>query len=231
VAFFDLLGFKSWVEIDGSKEVFTYVKGYLNLMVRSSFEGSIVHPDMSVDVKEEDLGYVLFSDSIVIYTKDDSYHNLKKMIKVCGDFMNVVICGPSRMIRGALAHGEFYVDTEASAFVGKALIDAYSLEGRQDWLALGIHDSIEKSKYFEPLLRENQGYIVKSLEPLRDSPERPYCINWASEKYIGGSFNAMRSLDDCLRRGSKSLSDRPGEMAKLERRVEKTRRFVTHYNP
>ena len=103
VALFDILGFGSWVENDGSMGVFTYVRGFLNLMVRASLPASVVHPNMSVDVPGSDLGYVMFSDSIVFYSRDDSYECLKTMLAVCGEFMNSVICGPSRMVRGAIA--------------------------------------------------------------------------------------------------------------------------------
>ena len=89
VAFFDILGFGSWVETAGSKEVFTYVRGFLNLMVRSSLPGSVVHPDMSVDVPESDIGYINFSDTIVIYSRDDSYKCLKTMLAVCGEFIDL----------------------------------------------------------------------------------------------------------------------------------------------
>ena len=43
-----------WVENDGSMEVFAYVRGFLNLMVRASLPGSVVHPDMSGDVPGSD---------------------------------------------------------------------------------------------------------------------------------------------------------------------------------
>lgn len=90
VAFFDILGFGSWVENEGSKKVFTYVRGFLNLMVRSSLSGSTVHQDMSVDIQKSDIGYINFSDSIVFYSRDDSYHCLKAMLRICGEFMGIV---------------------------------------------------------------------------------------------------------------------------------------------
>src|ERR1017187_21848 len=121
VAFFDLLGFSSWIDDEGSMEVFTYVRGFLNLMIRSSLPGSVVHPDMSVELKESNMGFINFSDSIVFYSRDDSGECFETMLKVCGEFMNGVICGPSRMMRGAIAHGEFFADPESNAYVGKAL--------------------------------------------------------------------------------------------------------------
>ena len=181
VAFFDILGFGSWVENDGSMGVFTYVRGFLNLMVRASLPGSVVHPNMSVDVPSSDLGYVMFLDSIVFYSRDDSYECLKTMLAVCGEFMNSVICGPSRMVRGAIAYGDFFVDPEVDAYVGQALIEAYRLEGQQDWLALSLDASLTATPQFAKALEEHPGFIGRSLAPLRDSDEKPYCINWADK--------------------------------------------------
>ena len=181
VALFDILGFGSWVENDGSMGVFTYVRGFLNLMVRASLPASVVHPNMPVDVPGSDLGYVMFSDSIVFYSRDDSYECLKTMLAVCGEFMNSVICGPSRMVCGAIAYGDFFVDPEVSAYVGQALIDAYRLEGQQGWLALSLDASLKATPQFAKALEEHPGFIVRSLAHLRDSDEKPYCINRADK--------------------------------------------------
>ena len=181
VAFFDILGFGSWVENVGSMEVFTYVQGFLNLMARSSLPGSVVHPNMSVDVPSSDLGYVMFLDSIVFYSRDDCYECLKTMLAICGEFMNSVICGPSRMVRGAIAYGDFFVDPEVDAYVGQALIEAYRLEGQQDWLALSLDASLTATPQFAKALEAHPGFIVWSLAPLRDSDGKSYCINWADK--------------------------------------------------
>jgi len=232
VAFFDILGFGSWVESEGSKKVFTYVRGFLNLMVRSSLPGSTVHQDMSVDIQKSDIGYINFSDSIVFYSRNDSYHCLKAMLTVCGEFMNIVICGPSRMLRGAIAHGEFYADPKANAYVGESLIDAYKLEEDQDWLGLSLHDSVEVVKYFQQALNEHNGYIVRSLVPLRsNSNKKPYCINWANKNYLNASFSAMKSIELCYKRGLESLKENPKELVKLERRIKNTKNFLEYYNP
>ncbi len=232
MAFFDLLGFKSWLETDGSAAVFTYVRGFLNLMIRASLPGSIVHQDMSVTVQSPKVGFINFSDSIVFYSIDDSESSLRTMLQVCGEFMNGVITGPSRMLRGAMAHGEFYADPEANAYVGQALIDAYQLEGKQDWLGFSFHDSIVTLPQFQRALDEYPSYIVRALAPLNGSSVFPYCLNWADKHQLGDiSFSAERGLSDCERRARKALHDDPKEIAKLDLRMKHTRDFISHYNP
>ena len=231
VAFFDLLGFSSWLEADGSLKVFTYVRGFLNLMIRASLPGSIVHPDMSVTINSDSIACINFSDSIVFYTRDDSIECLETILNVSGEFMNVVITGPSRMIRGAIAHGEFFADPTANAYVGRALIDAYKLEERQDWLSCSIGNSVAQLPFFELLKKKYPNFIVKALVPLKDSTEYPFCINWADPNtFRNMSFSAERGLAECEQRATKTIQDNQCELNKLARRVKNTRDFLRYYN-
>jgi hypothetical protein len=231
VAFFDLLGFSSWLEAEGSAEVFMYVRGFLNLMIRASLPGSIVHPDMSVTVNDSTMGFINFSDSIVFYSRDDSDDCFDTMVRVCGEFMNGVITGPSRMLRGAISHGHFYADPAANAYVGQALIDAYRLENAQDWLSCSFHDSVATLPQFRRALPRYPNYIVQALVPLRGSNAIPYCLNWADRRQFRPlSFNARRGLDDCEQRARKSLKGNSAELAKLDLRMKHTREFILHYN-
>ena len=231
MAFFDLLGFKSWIDDEGSFEVFTYVRGFLNLMIRSSLPGSVVYPDMSVELKESNIGFINFSDSIVFYSRDDSDECFEVMLKVCGEFMNGVICGPSRMMRGAIAHGEFFADPASNAYVGKALIDSYLLEEAQDWLSVSFHDSVVALPQFQRALSKFPNFIVRALVPLRESAVVPYCINWADEtQFRRQSFNTERGLADCYQRAHKALAGNLRESAKLLVRIEHTREFLAYYN-
>ncbi len=231
VAFFDLLGFKSWLKADGSFKVFTYVRGFLNLMIRASLPGSIVNPDMSVTLKDSNIEFINFSDAIIFYTRDDSDACFDTMLQVSGEFMNVVISGPSRMIRGAIAHGEFYADPEANAYVGQALVDAHDLEGAQDWLSCSLDDSVVRRPQFKRVLKKYPNFIVPALVPLRGNETRPYCLNWADKaqfKHI--SFDAEQGLADCEQRARASLIDNPVELEKLSQRVRNTLEFIRHYN-
>ena len=231
VAFFDLLGFSSWLEADGSAEVFTYVRGFLHLMIRASLPGSVVHPDMSVTLKDSDIGFINFSDSIVFYSRDDSDGCFDTMLRVCGEFMNGVITGPSRMLRGAIAHGDFYADPDANAYVGQALIDAYRLESAQDWLSCSFHTSVVALPQFGRALQKYPNYIVPALVPLRSSTMIPYCLNWADKRqFRDHSFSAECGLVDCEQRARSSLHGNRAELTKLDLRLKHTREFILHYN-
>ena len=229
VAFFDIMGFSSWVENEGSLEVFNYIRGFMNLMIRSSLPNSIVNEDMSVDLSESNIDYINFSDSIVFYTKNDSFECFETLLSVCSQFMNVVICGPSRMLRGAIAYGEMYIDKSTNAYVGKALIDAYKLEGVQDVLACSLHKSVEMLPYFDKYRFEHQNKIIKLNVPLRNTNVYPYCIKWFDKDVIHGFFNVRKSIQLCYERGLASIGNDEKELNKLKSKVFNTLDLINRY--
>ena len=229
VAFFDILGFKNWVKTEGSRKVFVYIRGFMNLMIRASMPKSVVNADMSVDLETSIISYINFSDSIVFYSLDDSYEAFRSMLKVCAEFMNVIICGPTRALRGALSHGEFYADPENNAYVGQALIDAIELEKKQDWLGVSLHSSIEGSANFIRAQKEFPRLIVQSLVPLKGSSNKPFCLNWIDKDVIVASFNVLKSLCGCLNIGLNALKDDPVNTGKLKVRISNTREFIEHF--
>jgi hypothetical protein len=193
--------------------------------------GSTVNSDMSVTLKKSNIGFINFSDSIVFYSRDDSDGCLDTILQVSGEFMNVVITGPSRMLRGAISHGEFYADPEANAYVGQALVDAYQLESAQDWLSCSLDGSVERLPQFRRALTKYPNFVVPALVPLPDSSRVPYCLNWADKcQFEHIVFDAERGLADCERRARRSLEGDPTELEKLSRRVSITREFIRHYN-
>lgn len=231
VAFFDLLGFKSWIKSDGSFKVFTYVRGFFNLVIKASLPGSVVNSDMSVTLKDSDIGFINFSDSIVLYTLDDSDNCLEKIILVSGDLMNGVITGTSRLIRGGISHGDFFADPECNAYVGQALVDAFHLEGAQEWFSCSLDDSVMNQPHFENLLLKYPNFIVCALVPLKKSAKVPYCINWADKEHFHDiSFDAERSLVVCKQHSLESLKEDKEELEKFIRRMNNTEKFLRHYN-
>ena len=83
--------------------------------------------------------------------------------------------------------------------------------------------SLRATPRFAKALEEYPGFTVRSLAPLRDSDEKPYCIDWADKNYINADFNAMKSLEVCERRGKATLNRDQRALGKLDRRVQNTR--------
>jgi hypothetical protein len=131
VAFIDILGFKNLV--DNNSHEFVYKK--LSALIESLNE---------IKKRKNDIIKIwTFSDSILIFTKDDS--------EVCADH---ILFETSSIIRksislellakGAVAFGEFTADYDNSIFFGKPLIDAFQLQEEMKLSSVIIHHSCEK---------------------------------------------------------------------------------------
>jgi hypothetical protein len=129
LAFLDVLGFSALVSSDhDGKQIERY---------RDSVKNAIEN----TDVKS-----VVFSDSIVLTTNDPRPESLFAIAGACSrllcDLLETDIA-----LRGAIAYGEFNRSSVGeSVFVaGRALIDAYEWERKQDWIGIMIAPSALKT--------------------------------------------------------------------------------------
>ncbi len=150
------------------------------------------------------------------------------------------------MVRGCISYGEFYVDTETNSYIGQALIDAYELEESINWLGLCFDKPAVETENFSKFQHEYPHIIHKSLVPTLKTNLYPYALNWADnskdkngaiipkpyETYKslneGISFNAYKSLNNCLERRTKEIIDNPKELEKVTERIENTIKFIEY---
>lgn len=230
ISFFEIIGFKSWIEIEGSKNVFDYVKGYLNMMIESSLPNAKVNADMSVDVEVNLIDFAHFANTVIFYSKDDSSNSFEALVKSSTEFINVVMAGVSIMTKGTIAYGEFYVDMETNTYIGQALVDAYSLNSEVDWMGLCLDETVINTDDFTSFINKNPKLIRKSLTATLNRGIYPLAINWADKKYLKDiSFNAIRSLDQCLERRRKELVDDQEEIENISRKVNLTKEFLLQF--
>jgi hypothetical protein len=229
VAFFDIIGFKNWIDLEGSKEVFNYMRGYLDFIFKVSLPGSTANPDMTVNIAGSKINYINFSDSIIYYSIDDSYESFEAIIRVCNDFMAIINGLNTKkfsiLTKGAISHGDFFVDIDTRSFVGEALIKSYLLEKDINWLGLCFHHELTRLDCYAKFAKEHPNLIVESLTPLLNShPEvRPYALNWADKSYNAGvSMNVKKVLSDSIERKKIELAKNPVELNKIMKRITRT---------
>jgi hypothetical protein len=121
VAFFDILGFSNIVRKRDIKILSTIITEVLLPGIEDSVQGVYI-PDK---VKISNV-----SDSIILYTIDDSVNSCLLLLIACNKLMST--CFKIQFpLRGAVAYGEFIADDKH--FVGKALVDAVDYEKKQQW--------------------------------------------------------------------------------------------------
>jgi hypothetical protein len=87
--------------------------------------------------------YSWFSDTFIIYSRDDSEREFAYVEQVGRLFFQQLILHQIP-VRGALTHGSLYSQSSQNIFVGPALIDAYNYAEKQRWLGFILTPSVFK---------------------------------------------------------------------------------------
>jgi hypothetical protein len=156
IAFIDILGFKDFVMRNTHEYVLekltTLTKGIEHIKttgakkeVKDGFDGAELTP------------YV-FSDSVAIFTNNNSHGAAKLLLYACQYlFVNSILT--HLPVKGAMAHGTITLDVENSIFFGQPIIDAYLLQEEVKYYGLILHDSMDKHL---PII-DNKNQSLKKL--------------------------------------------------------------------
>lgn len=148
VAFLDIMGFKDMVARSTHEEIYTMMKRVDE--VKKTAENVKWGYGKEIMVKS-----TFFSDSIVLYTKDDTYDSLLTIFAIISSITNDLLTS-SIPHKGALAFGKMTIDSSNSIFFGQPLIDAYLLQEELNLYCIVLHSTVEREM-------ENQKIILPKL--------------------------------------------------------------------
>ncbi len=158
VAMFDIVGFKALRATKGTTELYKlYHRGILPGIEHSVagkgkieiIEGESVYvPDFS----ETTLRYQIMSDSIIIFTQDDSFESFFSIFNSSFKLLQFGFSGSKAPYRGAIGWGDLIADP-SKILIGSALEDAFAGESSQAWagamLTANCRDFIDRNNYVE----------------------------------------------------------------------------------
>ncbi|WP_338374998.1 hypothetical protein [Dysgonomonas capnocytophagoides] len=172
VAFIDILGFKDRVMRSSISEV-----SELLLKMNKFLENSLdLGRDRGFNLmnerreeKEPDniLRFTTFSDSIVIFSKDDSEIAFSFFCQKITQFIEECLKNEIPL-KGAIAHGEIYVNQSKLLYCGQPLIDAYLLEEELQYMGIITHHSIDK--YIKDLTQDKEDKAYSVILPQVKTP-------------------------------------------------------------
>ncbi len=220
VAFLDVLGFRQLIESKSADDIggsFVKVVGHSVPAMNRKFpvEGS-GHPTFFPDWDAERPWCInhSFSDSIILISNDES-EEASLALLIYALRVTQIMMGSKYPVRGAIAHGEMFVDEKQSMFLGKALTQAYELENKQNWAGVLIDDSVEDA--FPGILTGEhpvQG-LRNALFPRYQVPMKAgnvreyYTLNWRWNLIVaegtkslfddGGNWAAKVKIDEALK--------------------------------
>jgi hypothetical protein len=123
--------------------------------------------------QESPISYALFSDTVLLYSSDDSQQAFEFMILAAQSLLGINL-SYGLPLRGAITKGDVFVENDV--FIGKAIVDAYLMEQQQDWAGCWVADDCVS----DPVKAANPEFVSHALTqykiPLKSGPVR---LNWA----------------------------------------------------
>ncbi len=167
VAFLDIMGFKDLVMRKSHEEIYQMMNEISE--IKKDIESSIKY-DISNELGDLDLFITSFSDSIVIFTKDDSKTSFALILGASKIIIDTGI-RKNLPMKGAISHGLISVNKDNHVFFGQPIIDAYLLQEEVNYYGVVFHNSIDKyihdtsfiqmiKHYFETLTFLKSGQIT-----------------------------------------------------------------------
>lgn len=157
VCFLDILGFKDFV----LKNPHTII---LEKLKKIKDYEKLVFDTAELIGEKNDIKIVNFSDSFIIFSKNDSrdcFHSFFLLLE--NIFRNIIFEGFS--VKGGAAYGKITVESSNNIFFGQPLIDAYLLQEDLNFLGIACHHSIEV--YLRDQKIENYSFVKNILSTLK----------------------------------------------------------------
>lgn len=171
VAFLDIMGFKDLVARNSHEHVYELMGSLSKFKKGTQFFFKTNEGTFSTK-----LFTASFSDSIIVFSKDDTPDSLEMTI-LAAMYITAQAASLSIPIKGAMAHGMISVNQQEQIYFGQPLIDAYLLQEEVQYYGIVNHNSIDK--YLYNLELEYDFPDITSIKtPLKSGQIQHTNLNW-----------------------------------------------------
>lgn len=201
VAFIDILGFKDLVMRKTHEEIYDQLDKIS--IFKKIIENAAKNGD-SLKESDAEIYSVSFSDSIVMFSKNDNVDNFRYfLIAVRYLFANAMKDGIP--MKGSIAYGKISLNKSEQIYFGQPIIDAYFMEEDVNYMGLVAHNSIDEYiKNNEDNIKETRfhQYFFETKAPLKCGNLTHLNLNWFEK--IPNSQTKMsktqktQSVIDCI---------------------------------
>lgn len=190
VAFFDILGFKELVMRNSHKNIYETL--YKIAQERHKLENMSNEHDFDLeDFIDSDIYIVNFSDSIIIFSKNDDINNFNYFNFIVTYLFSYII-DLGLPVKAGIAHGEISVNKEAQIYFGQPIIDAYLIEEDVNYLGIVAHHSIDN--YHKDLSNDEKQRLTVDFfttkTPMKSGMITHINYNWFREYFSINSLPA-----------------------------------------
>lgn len=199
IALCDILGFSKLVSRNKLEVIVNDVLGWLRKAVHFSIN-KCDWPETIPSFEEIDnnsnIGIVWFSDTILIYTREDSDQSLRELLEAVAWLLFSTNISTTR-IRAGIAYGEAFIDPQNAMYVGQTIVEAYQMEQKQQWSGAALTESAVE-RVPEPFRHGTfaDWPIVPYKVPLKNSETiSTLAINWTYGIHSHLSLNWSKKRD------------------------------------
>jgi|SRR5208337_1966314 len=192
VAICDILGFTRLVQQNPLDQIVEKSLGWL----RKSLHHSIHKLDFPSEVPSlkrlqghPHLGLAWFSDTILIFTREDTDECLRSLLSSVGWLLFETMFTTDVRLRCGISYGDSYIDPEESIYVGEPIIEAYQLEDAQAWAGGSLTNSaVQRLPQSARSGVFAEWFLVPFKVPLSDQTTmETLTINWTMGGHPSGS--------------------------------------------
>ena len=118
--------------------------------------------------RESGAGLAWFSDTVLMYAKNDTDESCRKLIETVAWLLFATNLTHPIKIRSGISYGEVYLDEENEIFVGAPIVDAYVFQEQQEWSG-GALDKSAYARIPSHVIQTNpfDGYLIPCNVPVR----------------------------------------------------------------
>lgn len=143
VGFVDIMGFKDLLVRRGHDYMYRLMQQVSSSV--ASVQAVFAHDDNDDDGIDVNVTMMLYSDSIMVFSRDDSPESLENFLVSISELSyNLFIDEIPH--KGAIAHGTMTLDYAKSIFIGQPLVDAYLLQEELKFYGIVVHGTAEQKK-------------------------------------------------------------------------------------
>ncbi|HGJ66336.1 TPA: hypothetical protein ENS27_13310 [bacterium] len=147
VAICDILGFKNLIMNNSVEDVANNSLGYLKRSLYHSITQEDIPdnlPTMTELKQNSKVGFAIFSDTILLYTKKDTDDDCQFLLETCGWLLFENVFNHSTRLRIGISYGETFINEEDNIYIGKSIVEAYQLEKSQEWAGGALTKNAEE---------------------------------------------------------------------------------------
>lgn len=217
VGFIDIMGFKDMVARTTHEEIYVMMQEIES--AKRSNENVKWRGNEEPKVRS-----TFYSDSIILYSKDDSKDSASVINSTISALTDDLICSGIPH-KGALGFGKMTLDNEKSIFFGQPLIDAYLLQEELLMYGIVVHSSAEAE--IERLGIQEELFLFDYLCPFKGGSSQHLTI---PPIFAGEDSNDIDQEDqeDLLKGVRKFRHKTSGHLRKY---IDNTESFLKKYNP